>query len=287
MKINFVSDIHLDFWIKEKDTSTLKFNVKLEDFVFNILQPTPDCKNEILVIAGDTGHYNQQTKALLTMLKGMYKEILIVFGNHDMYLVSNSQVSKYNSKSTNRLQELQEICEELEIYYLDGNVVEIDGVKFGGTGSWYNLTTEWEKDTWNKVMNDSNLIYDGYAVQSYGMYQSYSQPSNNWNPIKFYDKEKAKLIRIAEEKCDVFITHMGLHEPLESEGMAPEYLDDEHNIFYYTNNEELLEKSGCKVHIFGHTHQSLDFDMNGIRMLCNPLGYKSDMTGNSIKQIEI
>jgi predicted phosphodiesterase len=287
MKINFVSDVHLDFWIKEKNTDSLKFQVKLDNFIKNILQPGKNSQNEILVIAGDLGHYNNQTKGLLVALKKVYKEILVVFGNHEMYLVSNAQVSKYNSKSTNRLEELKEICAEAEVYYLDGDVVEIDGIKFGGTGSWYNLTTEWELDTWNKVMNDSNLIYDGYAVQSYGMYQHYSRPSNNWDPVAFYAKEKVKLQEIADKKCDVFITHIALHEPDESEGMAEEYLNQKENIFYYTENFDLVKKSGASVHIHGHTHQNLDYVKDGVQVICNPLGYPSDNTYNVIKQIEI
>jgi len=288
MKIDFISDIHIDFWIKEKDISKLKFSIQLQNFIENILMPADkDYKpGEVLIIAGDLCHYNNQTKELLLELKKYYKNIILTWGNHDMYLVSNGQISKYDSKSENRLVELKKICEELEVHYLDGNVVEINGVKFGGTGSWYNLTTEWELDTWNRVMNDSNLIYNGVSYQSYGMYQSYSRPSNNWDPVKFYDLEKAKLIKIAEEGCDVFITHIALHEPDESEGMAGEYLNQKENIFYYTDNEEILKKSGCSVHIFGHTHQSLDFNMDGIRMICNPLGYPTNNTYNVIKQIE-
>jgi len=284
MKVDIISDVHECFWIKEKDTNKLKFKVELENYVKNILQPKD---GDVLIIAGDTGHYNNMTKELLLELKKYYKNIILTWGNHNLYLVSNSQVSKYNSKSTNRLEELKEICVEAEVYYLDGDVVEIEGIKFGGTGSWYNLTTEWEIETWKKVMNDSNLIYDGYAVQSYGMYQHYSRPSNNWDPIKFYDIEKAKLIKIAEEGCDVFITHIALHEPDESEGMKEEYLNQKENIFYYTENFDLVKKAGAKIHIHGHTHQNLDYVKDGVQVVCNPLGYPSDNTYNTIKQIEI
>jgi hypothetical protein len=179
------------------------------------------------------------------------------------------------------------MCDEIGIYFLDGDVIEINGVKFGGTCSWYNLPTSQDISTWKKVMNDSVKIYNGYSKQPYGMYQSYEQPSNNWNTQDFWMKQKAKLIEISQEKCDVFITHVPLNEPTKEEGMADEFIGDPDNIFYYTNNFELLKQSGCSVAIHGHTHQSLDYVKDGIRILCQPLGYPSNNTYNFVKQIEI
>jgi len=292
MKIDFISDIHADFWIKEKDISKLKFGIQLQDFIKNVLMPADKDYElgEVLIIAGDLGHYNKQTKALLKELKKIYDNILVVFGNHDLYLVSNGQISKYDSKSENRLVELKEICEELGVHYLDGDVVEINGVKFGGTGSWYNLEVSSDIERWKKVMNDSRKIYSGFAPKPYGNYYNgtlYDQPSLNWKTQDFWHKEKAKLLEVAKEKCDVFITHIALNEPTKEEGMHDEYLNDPNNVFYYTDNIELLKMSECKIHIHGHTHQELDYIKEGIRILCNPLGYPSDETYTIIKQIEI
>lgn len=208
-----------------------------------------------------------------------------------MYLISNSMVSKYKAKSENRLKELKEICEDLDIHFLDGNIVNIDGIKFGGGCSWYDLPNPQDIQSWENVMNDSRLIYDGYKLQSYGMYQSYSQPSTNWDTQKFWENEKTKLIDIAEKGCDVFVTHVGLNEPTVEEGIDPKYENDPYNIFYYTSNIELLKKSGCKLAIHGHTHQPLDYVKDDIRIVCNALGYKSEYKEGqlitSIKQIEI
>ena len=282
MKVDIISDIHMDFYIKETDTNKPKFKKHIEDFVKNILCAKD---GEILIIAGDTSHYNEQTKALLQELKKYYKNIFIVFGNHSLYLVSKSQSEKYNYKSTNRLNELKDMCKDIGVHFLDGNVVEICGLRFGGTGSWYDLSED-DLDNWDKTMNDSRLIKDGKGHYVYSMYGSGSY-SNTFNPIEFYKKEKKKLLKIAKEGCDVFITHMALHEPTEDEGMCSEFLDDKNNIFYYTNNEDILEKSCCKVHIFGHTHKQFDFKMNDIRMVCNPLGYPSENSYCTIKTIDI
>ena len=287
MKIDLISDLHLDFWVKEVDTNKLKFKVQLEDFIKNIIFPAGDfTTGDILIIAGDLGHYNNQIKSLLVELKKYYENIIVTYGNHDMYLISKSQQEKYEYKSLNRIKELKEICEYLDIYFLDGKTIEIDGIKFGGTSSWYSLPTSGDIETWKRVMNDSTKIYDGKGSYSYGMYGApVSTP--NWKTQEFWLEEKAKLIEVAKEKVDVFITHVALNEPTEDEGMYVDFVGDPNNIFYYTENIELLKSSGCKIHIHGHTHQELDYVKEGIRIICNPLGYPSEQTYTIIKQIEI
>jgi len=293
VKIDYISDLHICHWVKENDTNKLKFKAQLENYITNILLPVKEDFNpgDVLIIAGDISHYNNKTKSLLIELKNIYKEIIITFGNHDFYLVSNSIIKKYKSKSSNRISELKDICNELDIHFLDGKVITIDGIRFGGTGSWYNLKSDLEISQWKKVMNDSKYIYSGIInnqnVGMYGMDSYNSRPKSNWKTQDFWLSEKAKLLEISKDNCDIFITHIALNEPTSEEGMADEYIGDQNNIFYYTDNFELLKMSDAKVHIHGHTHQSLDYTKDGIRILCNPLGYPGDNTYNYIKQIEI
>jgi len=286
MKIDFLSDIHLDFWVKQNNPQHPRFHRQMNEMLDNIL-PEKDNYGDVLVIAGDIGHNNQQSLWLFIELKKYYKNIIVTYGNHDLYLLSNSMVSKYKAKSKNRINELKEICENLGIHFLNGNIIDIQGVRFGGTCSWYNLPTSQDIQSWKKVMNDSRRIYNGYAMQSYGMYQSYSQPSTNWDTQKFWEEEKTKLLDIAEKGCDVFITHVALNEPTLEEGMDPKFINDTYNIFYYTDNIELLKKSGCKIHIHGHTHQHLDYTKEGVRIVCNTLGYPTEKINGKIKKIEI
>lgn len=287
MKIDYASDLHIDFWISQVNPQHKKFGLNLSNFVDTILPKDHSTLGDVLVLAGDLSHYNQQTMFLLIELKKYYKNIIVTFGNHDLYMLSKNIIKKYKSSSENRIAELKEICESLDIHYLDGQVIDIDGVKIGGTGSWYNLPTNADLKTWNKVMNDSNYIYHGAPSTPIGMYQSsYTITNSNWDTQKFWLKEKAKLIEIAKQGCDVFITHVGLNYP-PLEGINPKYIGDSNNIFYFTDNIELLKQSGCKVHIHGHTHDNLDYMVDGINIVCNPLGYPEDNTYCTVKQIEI
>lgn len=275
LKIDYISDLHVDFWVTQTNPQHKQFSSQIANLLQIILPEELSKVGDVLIIAGDLGHYNLQTKYLLKELKKVYKDIIVTWGNHDLYLLSNRSISNYKAKSENRLFELKEFCRELEIHYLDGQVITIDGVKFGGTGSWYDLPTPEKIQRWKNVMNDSRKIYNGYAIQPYGMYQNYPQPSTNWDTQKFWLNEKTKLEKIAKEGCDVFISHVGLVYPPDKE-LKPMYVGNEDNIFYYTDNLHLLKESSCKVHIHGHTHNNLNYEKDGIKILCNPLGYKSE-----------
>jgi hypothetical protein len=58
--------------------------------------------------------------------KKMYKKIFVTFGNHDMYLISNAQKSKFDT-SWDKVLDLKAICEEIDtVEFLDGNIVEVE-----------------------------------------------------------------------------------------------------------------------------------------------------------------
>jgi len=97
----------------------------MDDFIENELW----LKNaDVLVFAGDNSHYPKQNKLMLEKIaaKKMYKKIFVTFGNHDLYLISNSQRSNYNT-SWDKVLELKQICDEIDtVEFLDGNIVEVE-----------------------------------------------------------------------------------------------------------------------------------------------------------------
>jgi len=272
MKIDYISDLHIDFWINELNVVKPKFVKQINDYVNNILPNNP---GDVLIIAGDLSHYNRHSKYALKLFKNIYNNVIIVPGNHDLYLINKSQQKKYNYNSMNRLNDLKRICDELNVYFLDGNVININNVNFGGTGSWYDLYNDDLIIKWQNVMNDSKLIYDGIPQYVYSMYSSPKRIP--WNTQLDWNNEYNKLKELSNQKIDVFITHIGLNIPYENE----------YNCFYFTDNLDLIKKSGAKIHIHGHTHENLNYVKNDIKILCNPLGYKSENTNNKIKYINI
>ena len=136
MTIDILSDLHLDFYFKRHLTTG--------ENIISLFRPilTDNGKREvgnILIIAGDIGHYNEQNIEVLKIFqKEFYKHIICVLGNHDYYLVSSEAKYTFEDDSFKRVEDMQKLInQEKNMYCLDGEVIEIEGIRFGGADSWY------------------------------------------------------------------------------------------------------------------------------------------------------
>ena len=133
MKIDILSDLHLDFWTKEHHT----ISTNLLGILDQLLTITSEV--EVLIIAGDISHYPEQLKLLDEIAKIYhYKKIFCVLGNHDLYLVDDAQQKQFQD-SLNKQQAYYDYESEI-VTILDGNIVEYKGVTFGGAMGWYDAS---------------------------------------------------------------------------------------------------------------------------------------------------
>lgn len=297
LSIAVISDIHTDFYIKA-DTSDAKLDAAMDKFIENELW----LKNaDVLVFAGDNSHYPRQNKLMLEKIaaKKIYKKIFVTFGNHDLYIISNQQKSKYKT-SWDKVLELKQICEEIDtVEFLDGNIVEVDGIKIGGTCGWYDFSYMKKifnydhfhaLHKWKDTMNDATSIIgtdkmpelNDSRTYIYG-YGNYGQPRYSFDPFLFFKKEEEKILKIVEE-CDIFITHIG---PVVPPNLPISFQKPETG-FYYFDGAWMLEKAKApKLWIYGHTHDNYFFKHHNTWLMCNPLGYKSENKNAEVQVIEL
>lgn len=267
---DLISDIHLDFHINVRHPEH-KMNMHISKFVNSIL---PEQPQSILVIAGDLGHYNHQNKQLLIELKKIYQHIILVSGNHDYYLVSSNVQKRYKNSSMKRIMEMRKMSSEIEnVHYLDGNIVEIDGIKFGGAGMWYDfsygmITQGISKESlysqWREIMNDSHLI-KGLDFR------------NDFNEAVM---ENSKLDNIIND-CDVIVTHVGG----DWSRVNSIYKFDASTSFYYFDGSKYFDDIGGKVWVFGHVHDRIDYDAWGCRFINASYGYPEEARNRKIVNI--
>lgn len=264
---DLISDIHLDFYLKPNE-SDIKLNVKMDSFIRRIL---PENQQKVLIIAGDLGHYERQNKLFLEKMKQFYEHIILVSGNHDYYLVSNSIKKRYNKRSVNRIKEMKKISSEIKnVHYLDGEIIEIDGVKYGGTGMWYDFSygqkeLETNKEEiytlWWNIMNDNQYIY----------------PMNIEISLEMFENEKNKLNAIIE-KSDVVVTHVS---PIWNN-----LLRDLTTSFYSFDGSEFFNKISQKVWVYGHIHERSDFENYNCRFVNASFGYPEESKNRKIENIK-
>lgn len=281
MKIDIISDIHLDRWYSSVCSSDVKSHRRYSEFYESVLKGSfYEEGSETLIIPGDIGHSNYQNIQLLKFFKTIYKNVLVTFGNHDLYLISGNAVKKYGN-SLNRLDEFKELCEKSDIKFLDGSIVDIDGFNILGGSSWYDGTysskvnhlyynrSELMKH-WRGYLNDPNYIY------MEGFQKSFIEFAN----IQI-EKVESKI-----EFADIVFTHVMPSDTL----MSVNYINEVGSGYYCYNSKKYQEGLiKDKTWIFGHTHELIDKrDLFGNSFICNPLGVRNGSpTNKGILSIEV
>jgi metallophosphoesterase superfamily enzyme len=280
MKIDILSDVHFDEYFPHKGQHPYDVNEIRKKFDPIFLKDNREI-GEVLIIAGDIGHYNEQNIAILKILKKeYYKHIVCVLGNHDYYLVSFLQRDDYDENSYERVKEMRKlISDEDGLYCLDGNVVEINGVRFGGCDSSYSnafIKAHFPKadhpksnnEMWKRTMPDATAMFG----------------INQYNQL--YKEEIPKIERVYQE-CDVMITHV--NPSFLKEHMSPYFSNNITSTFFCFDGHRFLEGGTMKYWVFGHTHDKIEYEYAGVQCICNPLGNpnQAPVGGAIVKSIEI
>ena len=258
MQIDWISDIHLDFWVSPK-LNDAKQRKAIKRFVETLFHE----RGEVLFIAGDTGHYNNQNELLLRLLSERYAQIFVTWGNHDLYLVSNSMLKKYGD-SSNRLNAFKRICDTLpNVTFLDGETVTYEGKRIWGSGLWYGVE---DMRHWRSVMSDASRIVmnDGYRFVDFDDYGK--RCLYRFDPNAFYKREIEKLRNLKD--ADIVMTHVP--------PMLPDTIGKSWERYYRFEGKAHLERIRPKLWLFGHLHRRYDFTYGSTRLLCNPLGYPDE-----------
>jgi len=279
MTIDILSDLHLDFYFPANKTPDIDAVKSIFDPIF--------CNNkrkagDVLIIAGDIGHYNHQNIQILQILQAeYYQHIICVLGNHDYYLVDYKSIDKYHNNAFNRANEMRELINEQDhIYCLDGTLIEIEGIRFGGCDSSYSNAY---LQKYFPLQDDDSLINTMWKNEM----NDYRMMRNINSYIELYNIEIKKLESIYD-KCDVMITHVNpsyLHKHLPAT-----YINNKFNTFFTFDGHKFLKNGTMKHWIFGHTHSKLEYNFHGVKCLCNPLGYpveNNNKEGDFIKSIDI
>lgn len=280
-KIGYISDLHIDFYVKDMNPSSLEKPMKR--FIDNYMLPE---KMDILLIAGDEGHYEEQTKEFITQMKEFATHVCLVGGNHSMYLVSRSQKDKHHACSSNRVKNIKDWCATQDnVYYLDGDVVNVNGLKIGGYMNWYNLDTDGKIAQWNDVMNDSNLIMEGKeptrVMYGYGAYEK----TSNWDTQSFRKYQEECLNNISKEKCNILLTHI-VPVIIPDEFQEIGYVNSRNNIFYMTDDLEKVKETDAEVVIYGHNHTVIEWELSDIQFKSNALGYPKEPGATKIEYFD-
>lgn len=255
MKIHILSDLHTEF---------SKYQIQVLDA-------------DVVILAGDIGMGTQGFQYAKSLLLETSSKILYITGNHEFY-------GHHIDLMRNEIRQLTWEASSDRLFFLDGDEVIIDGVRFLGCTLWTDFKLFGEKKRFEclaeaRWLNDFRFIKCGNgdifrprdAADLFELYvewlgkkldQPFDGGTREGHPQFSKDAEASGKVRKT-----VVITH---HLP-SFDSVVERYQDDLLSACFASNVDHLFGK--CDLWVHGHTHDSLDYVKNGTRVVCNPRGY--------------
>ncbi|NEX62940.1 metallophosphoesterase [Noviherbaspirillum galbum] len=233
MKIQFASDLHLDF-IDRRFAGE------------RIIAPADA---DVLVIAGDI---HGGTRAI-ERFADWPVPVVYVHGNHEFYDGTYEQT----------LERLGEASSGGRVHHLENGELRLQGVRFLGCCLWTDF--EFIPGCREAAMADvERTLHDHRAIRTAaGQFRAE-------DARRIHHASRAWLAGKLDEPFDgptVVVTHHAPH----AGSLHPRYAGSLLNAGFISDLSGLMGKMRLWIH--GHVHDSFDYAVNGTRILANPRGY--------------
>lgn len=279
MRLFFVSDIHTDFWWPfANQRKDYEVTDPSEEVTRKTLEHcwTSDRLTDLyptdvdgVIVPGDLGNDWNTSTYTLKWLREKYKKVYFVPGNHDI-AVRGGTKSKSNVQfktSMEKIDAYRKFCEESDITFLDGDVV--DGI--GGCMMMCDFS-------WSPKSRRSQYILYWKRHWYDGKHWRYMKN----DPAAIFDHYSEMLDKIVSQKPKVIVTHF-------CPSILPITFDwrnePANDYFYFDASRWLNQFEQDTIWICGHTHdpkRAVYKNKNGATttVMCNPHGYPSDYHSN-------
>lgn len=202
----------------------------------------------IMVLAGDIGNpygKNNHYELFIEEMSKKFDKVFLISGNHEYYH-NNIDMVEEKIKSV--------ASKYMNVTYLQNSYEDYNNIRWIGSTLWSRL------DSPKKFINDVSTIHH-MTVDKYNMMHLTAE------------KSLEIIIENSELPCIVITHHMPSYKLI-----AEEYYDDNYNMWFASHLDNIIETNSNKIlgWIYGHTHRPNDSIISGVKMLCNPIGYKGE-----------
>lgn len=258
MKLLILSDLHLDMapMAVEQDGRRI------------------DHDADVVVLAGDI---DEGTRGLHWARRAFPdKPIVYVAGNHEFYEHSWGRL----------LDDLAEVAVQLEIAFLENRVFEFGGIRFLGCSLWTDFLLDGEQRQPGAMQAAQSWLndYKWISVEQQdipadlgsikpGTLDAELTLRRHQESVAWLAQELAKVTPAST----VVVTHHGPHP----NSVPAQFLGDPLSPAFVSDLERLMGKSCLWIH--GHVHSSMDYEVHGTRVVCNPRGYWHRIGGHENK----
>ncbi len=208
---------------------------------------------DVVVLAGDI--HKGMRGILWARTTWPDTEIIFVPGNHEYY---GSEIGIEN-------EQFEMAARVYGVHVLNRGEVVIGGVRFIGATLWTDFNLFDEEERPYAFSAGLNGLTD-FRVIEFGSQTFMPQDSAELNKLDVVWLE-AKLKHEPFDGKTVVVTH---HLP-SMRSVEERYKKELLSASFASHFDHLMGFSSLWIH--GHTHESMDYDVNGTRVLCNPRGY--------------
>lgn len=101
-------------------------------------------------------------------------------------------------------------------------------------------------------------------------------------PDQWNEQHEADVDFLRKARADIIVTH---HAPTPL-SIHPRFGTSSQNCFF-ASNLDMSQFGPCKLWIHGHVHDDFDYEVDGIHVVCNPLGYPFERRSTDIRYVEV
>lgn len=215
---------------------------------------------DVVILAGDIGVKARSVEWAAKAFGSL--PVVMVAGNHDLW----------GSSIPHGYEKMKAAARGTNVHFLQNEQVVIDGIRFLGCTLWTN---------YRLTGNQPLAMLDARLRMAKDFRKIRNQAYGRTSPA-FMRDEHMKSIRFLGEHLNtpfsgktVVVTHhapsgAAITERFRNEGQS--HL----NAAYASNLEHMMGGEVVQLWVHGHTHDSLDVDIGGTRVVCNPRGYAPD-----------
>jgi Icc-related predicted phosphoesterase len=256
LRLLVLSDLHNDLWHLPVDVDGTRI----------------DAEADVVVLAGDI---HEGVQAPIWARNAFPdKQIILVAGNHEFY-----------GRMWNRnLRKIREKSEQLGIYFLERDSVEIYGIRFIGCSLWTDFLLNGEDARKQSMaaarekMNDYRRIkLDRITGENQEWRETHSDGLLPGMTIQRHRQSVEWLeqqLALTDGSKTVIVTH---HAPARK-SIPEQFTGHVLSPAYASDLSRLMGKAALWIH--GHVHESHDYEINGTRIVCNPRGYPRKVPEN-------
>jgi predicted phosphodiesterase len=221
--------------------------------------PPPQADADVVVLAGDVARPAQA----IAWAQSLGKPVLYVPGNHEFYGGS--------IEGTRR--ELKRLAEGTQVRILDNDEHRIGQVRFLGSTLWSDFLIDGPGAPRERAVTQAlRDVHDFRRIRLDDDGEALFTPDAS---AALFDANAAWLqerLRTPWAGPTVVVTH---HAP-SPRSVHPRFVGSPLNACFASDLERLLNGELAGLWIHGHMHHSVDYEVRGTRVLCNPRGYGRD-----------